>query len=51
MKAAPTEPAADPDNAVSIDIGGTSADTGVIHDGAPGLTDKSISAIGRSPRR
>jgi len=27
-------------NLISIDIGGTSADIGVIYDGAPGLTDK-----------
>jgi N-methylhydantoinase A len=27
-------------NLISIDIGGTSADIAVIHDGAPGLTDK-----------
>ena len=27
-------------NLIGIDVGGTSADIGLIHDGAPGLTDK-----------
>jgi hypothetical protein len=37
-------------NLIGIDIGGTSADIGVIYDGAPGPT-KAISSSARSPRR